>query len=80
MSVVGAGVIWVALLGPVIVLFDHISGSAIASALTQPGALQPVATSLESGLVTLGVTSPDSSEVATGWSAPGCVRDRKSVV
>jgi len=54
-SVVGAGVIWVALLGPVIVLLDHISGSAIASALTQPGALQPVVTSLESGLVTLGV-------------------------
>jgi molybdate/tungstate transport system permease protein len=54
-SVVGAGVIWVALLGPVIVLLDHISGSAIASALTQPGALQPVVTSLESGLVTLAV-------------------------
>jgi molybdate/tungstate transport system permease protein len=48
-------VIWVALLGPVIVLLDHISGSSIASALTQPGALQPVVTSLESGLFTLGV-------------------------
>ena len=55
MSVVGAGIIWVALIGPVIVLLDHISGSAIASALTQPGALQPVVTSLESGLVTRGV-------------------------
>jgi molybdate/tungstate transport system permease protein len=54
-SVVGTGVIWLALLGPVFALLDHVSGSAIASALTQPGALQPVVTSLESGLVTLGV-------------------------
>jgi molybdate/tungstate transport system permease protein len=54
-SVVGAGLIWVALLGPVITLLFHVSGSAIASALTQPGALQPVVTSLESGVFTLGV-------------------------
>ena len=54
-SVVGAGVIWLALLGPVIALFTHLSGSAIVSALTSPGALDPLVTSVESGLVTLGV-------------------------
>jgi molybdate/tungstate transport system permease protein len=54
-SVAGAGVIWVALLGPVIALATNLSGSAIASSLTSPGALDPLVTSLESGLVTLGV-------------------------
>jgi len=53
--VVGAGLIWIALLGPVITLLFHVSGGAIGSALTQPGALQPVVTSLESGVFTLGV-------------------------
>jgi molybdate/tungstate transport system permease protein len=48
-------VIWIALLGPVITLFTHLSGSAIASSLTAPGALQPLVVSLESGLVTLAV-------------------------
>ena len=52
-SVAGAAVIWVALLGPVLALLFHLSGSAIASSLTAPGALQPLVTSLESGLVTL---------------------------
>jgi molybdate/tungstate transport system permease protein len=54
-SVAGAGLIWLALLGPVIALLAHLSGSAIASALTAPGALDPVVVSLEAGLVTLGV-------------------------
>jgi molybdate/tungstate transport system permease protein len=54
-SVAGALVIWVLLLGPVITLFRHISGSAIASSLSAPGALQPLVTSLESGAVTLAV-------------------------
>ncbi len=54
-SVAGAGVIWLALLGPVIALLTHLSGSAIASALTAPGALDPLVVSLESGAVTLGV-------------------------
>jgi len=54
-SVAGAAVIWVALLGPVLALLFHLSGSAIASSLTAPGALQPLVTSVESGLVTLGV-------------------------
>jgi molybdate/tungstate transport system permease protein len=39
----------------VIALLAHMSGGAIASALTQPGALQPLVTSVESGLVTLAV-------------------------
>jgi molybdate/tungstate transport system permease protein len=54
-SVIGAAIIWLALLGPVIALFTHVSAGAIKSSLTAPGALQPLATSLESGLVTLGV-------------------------
>jgi molybdate/tungstate transport system permease protein len=54
-SVGGALVIWIALLGPVIALLTHLSGGAITSALTSPGALDPLYVSLESGLVTLGV-------------------------
>jgi molybdate/tungstate transport system permease protein len=52
-SVAGAGVIWLALLGPVITLVTHLSGSAIVSALTAPGALDPLLVSIESGAVTL---------------------------
>ena len=54
-SVAGAGIIWVALLGPVITLLTHLSGGAIASSLTAQGALDPLVVSMESGLVTLGV-------------------------
>jgi ABC-type tungstate transport system substrate-binding protein len=54
-SVLGAGVIWIALLGPVIALIVHLSPHAIASALSAPGALSPLAVSLESGAVTLAV-------------------------
>ena len=54
-SLLGAGVIWVALLGPVITLVVHLSPHAIASALSAPGALSPLAVSLESGAVTLAV-------------------------
>ena len=52
---IGAGVIWIALLGPVITLLTHLSAHAIASSLTAPGALDPLVTSLESGGVTLAV-------------------------
>jgi molybdate/tungstate transport system permease protein len=55
LSVGGAAVIWLALLGPVIALLTHVSGGAIVSALTQPGAFGPMVTSLESGLIALGV-------------------------
>jgi molybdate/tungstate transport system permease protein len=51
--VAGAGIIWLALLGPVITLLTHLSGSAIVSALTAPGALDPLVISIESGLITL---------------------------
>ena len=54
-SVIGAAVIWIALLGPVIALLAHLSWHAIASSLTAPGALDPLVVSLESGAVTLGV-------------------------
>jgi molybdate/tungstate transport system permease protein len=54
-SVAGALLIWIALLGPVITLLTHLSGSAIASSLTAPGALDPLIVSLEAGGVTLAV-------------------------
>ena len=54
-SVIGAAVIWVALLGPVIALLTHLSWPAIWSALTAPGALDPLITSVESGAITLAV-------------------------
>ena len=54
-SVAGAALIWLALLGPVITLFVHLSPGAIASALRAPGALTPLVVSLESGGVTLAV-------------------------
>jgi molybdate/tungstate transport system permease protein len=54
-SVAGAAVIWIALLGPVIALLTHLSGGAVESALTAPGALGPLLVSVESGGVTLAV-------------------------
>jgi ABC-type sulfate transport system permease component len=54
-SVIGAAVIWSALLGPVIALLTHLSWHALTSSLTAPGALDPLVVSLESGAVTLGV-------------------------
>jgi molybdate/tungstate transport system permease protein len=54
-SVVVAGVIWLVLLGPVIALLVHLSPEAIFTALRAPGALDPLATSVASGAVTLAV-------------------------
>jgi molybdate/tungstate transport system permease protein len=54
-SVAGTGIIWLALLGPVIALLSHLSWNAITKSLTAPGALDPLVISVESGLVTLGV-------------------------
>jgi len=54
-SLIAAGLVWIALLGPVITLATHLSASAISAALTAPGALDPLVTSLESGAVTLAV-------------------------
>ena len=54
-SVAAALVIWLALLGPVITLATHISPGAARTALTSPGALEPLVVSVESGAVTLAV-------------------------
>ncbi len=70
-SVVGAAVIWIALLGPVIALVTHLSWAAIRSSLTAPGALDPLVVSVESGAVTLGVLlllgTPLAWLMARGW-------------
>jgi molybdate/tungstate transport system permease protein len=54
-SVAGTGIIWLALLGPVVALLSHLSWNAITKSLTAPGALDPLVISVESGLVTLAV-------------------------
>jgi molybdate/tungstate transport system permease protein len=54
-SLAGATVIWVALLGPVITLLAHLSWPQVRAALAVPGALDPLLTSVESGLITLAV-------------------------
>ena len=54
-SIIGAAIIWIALLGPVIALLTHLSWSALWSALTAPGAFDPLLTSIESGVITLAV-------------------------
>ena len=55
MSVAGAAVIWVALLGPVITLITRMSPGDVWSALTGAGDLDPLVTSLESAGLTLAV-------------------------
>jgi molybdate/tungstate transport system permease protein len=54
-SLAAAAVIWVALLGPVIALFFHVTPGTVRSALQAPGALTPLVVSLQSGLITLAV-------------------------
>jgi len=55
LSIAGAAVIWVALLGPVITLITRMSPGDLWSALTGAGDLDPLVTSVESGGVTLAV-------------------------
>ena len=55
LSVIGAAVVWVILLGPVIALFFHVTPSSVLSALRAPGALTPLVVSLEAGVITLAV-------------------------
>jgi molybdate/tungstate transport system permease protein len=55
LGVGGTGVIWIALLGPVIALATHLSWSAIKSSLSAPGAFDPLVVSVESGAITLAV-------------------------
>jgi molybdate/tungstate transport system permease protein len=54
-SVIGAGLVWIALLGPVIALMVHITPGSVSAALRAPGALAPLVTSLQAGGVTLAV-------------------------
>jgi molybdate/tungstate transport system permease protein len=54
-SVIGAAIIWIALLGPVITLLTHLSWSGIWTSLSAPGAFDPLLTSVESGAITLAV-------------------------
>lgn len=54
-SVAGAGVVWVALLGPVIALLAHLSPRDISTSLSAPGALGPLVVSLEASALALGV-------------------------
>ncbi len=51
----GTGIIWLALLGPVIALLTHLSWNGITTAFSAPGAFDPLILSAESGAVTLGV-------------------------
>ncbi|HVC39416.1 MAG TPA: ABC transporter permease subunit [Candidatus Dormibacteraeota bacterium] len=54
-SLLGALVVWVALLGPLIALLVHLTPGAVVSALRQPGAWQPLEVSVLASLVALGV-------------------------
>jgi molybdate/tungstate transport system permease protein len=54
-SLAGAGLVWLALLGPLIALLAHLSWSSIKAALTAPGALDPLVVSVQSGAITLAV-------------------------
>jgi molybdate/tungstate transport system permease protein len=54
-ALAGAGLVWLALLGPVIALLAHLSWSSVKAALTLPGALDPLVVSVQSGAITLAV-------------------------
>ncbi len=54
-ALIGALVVWVALLGPIIALLAHLSPAAVVSSLRQPGAFQPLLTSVEASLLALAV-------------------------
>jgi molybdate/tungstate transport system permease protein len=55
LAVVGTGIIWLALLGPVIALATHLSWSSVKSSLDTPGAWDPLLVSVQAGAVTLAV-------------------------
>jgi molybdate/tungstate transport system permease protein len=54
-AVLGAAAVWILVLGPVITLVSHLSWNAIASALSQPGALQPLQVSVEASALAVAV-------------------------
>jgi molybdate/tungstate transport system permease protein len=53
-SLLGALIVWAALLGPLIALLVHLSPGSVVSSLRQPGALQPLVVSVLASLVALG--------------------------
>ncbi len=55
LALTGTGIIWIALLGPVIALLTHLSWHSITTSLGAPGAFDPLTLSAESGAVTLAV-------------------------
>jgi len=55
LGVLGAAVLWLALLGPLGALLAHLSPSAIRSSLSAPQALAPLVTSVEASAIALGV-------------------------
>jgi molybdate/tungstate transport system permease protein len=55
LAIAGTGLIWIALLGPVIALLTHLSWNAITTSLGAPGAFGPLVISVQSGAITLGV-------------------------
>lgn len=54
-AILGAGVVWLLLLGPVITLMGHLSWTSVLSSLRAPGALQPLLVSVEASLIAVGV-------------------------
>jgi molybdate/tungstate transport system permease protein len=54
-ALVGALIVWVALLGPLVTLLAHVTPASVWKALGQPGALQPLVTSVTASLVALAV-------------------------
>lgn len=55
LALIGALLVWIALLGPLITLLAHLSAGSIASAFRQPGALQPLVVSVLASLTALAV-------------------------
>jgi molybdate/tungstate transport system permease protein len=54
-ALVGALIVWVALLGPFITLLAHLTPASVWNALSQPGAFQPLVTSVTASLLALAV-------------------------
>jgi len=54
-ALLGALIVWVALLSPIIALLAHLTPAAVISSLRQPGAFQPLVTSVEASVLALAV-------------------------
>jgi molybdate/tungstate transport system permease protein len=54
-ALVGALIVWVALLGPLIALAAHLTPAEVVNSLRQPGAFEPLLTSVAASLVALAV-------------------------